>query len=67
MANMKTVFLGTERSGTSETELEVFGNTENELFICIDSEFICLDRQTAIKLVKVMKSEISKIKEVFNG
>jgi hypothetical protein len=74
MAKTKLVFLGTERSETNEVELQAYCNAYNEIFIslipyggAIDSgETICLDRETAIKLVKNLKFEISKM-EVDNG
>ena len=62
MANIKIALLGTERSKTDETELECFASHWNEIFITIDGkEFICLDRSTAIKLVKILKTEINKL------
>lgn len=65
---VKLVFTGTENSETDSTELEVFANRNNELFIGITEHYapcihICLNRETAIKLSKVLKSEISKLEE----
>ena len=66
MANTKLVFLGTERSETEEFELQAFRNSYNEIYIDIRTpgepfyqSYICLDRDTAIKLVKNLKYEIS--------
>lgn len=65
MAKMKLVFYGSEISGTDETELEVFANNKNELFIQIKGEdnyypyFIALDRDTAIKFSKEIRKQIS--------
>jgi|AntAceMinimDraft_16_1070373.scaffolds.fasta_scaffold49027_1 plastocyanin domain-containing protein len=68
MSNHKIVFYGTEKSETSSHELTAFHNTINEIYITIKSgyneipDWICLDKETAIKLTRVLKSEISKIK-----
>lgn len=64
MANIKIVFKGSEKSKTDEHELTAFANTNNEIYICIDmgdfpSHFICLDKPTAIRLVKELKLNIS--------
>jgi hypothetical protein len=70
MANCKIVFLGTERSKTDDTELECFVNGSGEIFIEIKEsghmsgyglQFICLDKSTAIKFSKALRTEISKI------
>lgn len=49
-----------------ETELECAESGQNSIFITINnslySSLIELDKSTAIKLVKTLKSEISKIK-----
>ncbi|WP_372938494.1 hypothetical protein [Seonamhaeicola sp.] len=65
MANFRTIILGTSESDTEEHELECFLNSSNEIFISISSgdyppSFICLDKKTAIKLVDILNSEISK-------
>lgn len=73
MANIKLVFQGTERSKTDYHELQCFYNTFNEIFISIDMDsypthYICLDKSTAIKLVKTLKLHISYMEsEVDNG
>ena len=70
MANIKLKFYQSDRmeEGFSDgTNLECYKNHANEIYISIQSNvkerggFICLDKDTAIKLVKVIKSEISKI------
>lgn len=67
MANVKTVFLGTERSKTHKDELQLYANVYDEIFIAIDGVdegmFICLDVDTAIKLSKQLKREIGFIKQ----
>ena len=64
MANVKLVFSGTE--DTEDHELQTYVNTRNEIFISIDTlEFpaawICLDKSTAIKFAKTLRTEINKI------
>lgn len=74
MAKTKIVFLGTDRSETNEIELQAFCNQYNEIYISLtpwgesleNAQHICLDRQTAIKLVKNLKFEISEM-EVTHG
>lgn len=71
MAKTKLVFLGTDRSETEMTELEVFANQHNEITIFIQepqsdepmytAQSICLDKATAIKLVKVLKHNIAML------
>ena len=61
----KIIFQSSSMSGI-EAELECFANTNEEICIVIDAKdlpvsYICLDKETAIKLSKVLKSEISKI------
>lgn len=70
MANTKLTFLGTERSGTDQTELQAHVNTYNEIFLEIssgediyDTQHICLDRKTAIVLSKALKNQISKLSD----
>lgn len=61
MANVRVVFNGTKRSETQDTELDVFANSTNEIFISIEDNYpqhICLDRETAIRLVKELKRQI---------
>lgn len=61
MANVRLVFNGTKRSDTQETELDVFANASNEIYISIEDnhpQHICLDRETAIRLVKELKKQI---------
>lgn len=73
MANVKLVFQGTEKSKTEDHELQCFYNIHNEIYLSIDMGdfppcFICLDKATAVKLVKHLKLHISYIEsEVING
>mgnify|MGYP003628499670 CR=1 FL=1 len=68
MAKFKLTFYGTEKSGTHIDEIECFLNVENDIFIKIGSsdsyEFICLDKSTAIKFAKTLRTEINKITEL---
>ena len=62
---VKTIFYSTERSGV-DYELECFVNDFDEIFICIEREndypsYVCLDKSAAIKLSKVLRTEINKI------
>lgn len=54
----------------NDTELICFKNTQKQIFIEIkmsesnssyDSQFICLDKSTAIKFAKALRTEINKI------
>ena len=72
MANIKLSFLGTD---DSKTELQCYLNTHNEIFITINPNelhygnynYICLDKSTAIKLSKTLRTEINKMEDVNNG
>lgn len=68
MAKVKILFYGTERSETELTELEVFANVHNEIFISIENHdypgsFICLDKLTAVRLVRELKKQIGLLLE----
>lgn len=68
MARVKTIFVGTESSETEKQHMECYSNHANEIYISIedsesgtiyDSQFICLDKATAIKLHRELKKHIS--------
>lgn len=69
MANTKLNFIGTEKSETDQMNLTAFVNNRGEMVIKISDQsepydqpyYICLDKSTAVKLVKNLKSEISKM------
>jgi hypothetical protein len=64
MANIKTICLGTEKSKTSSHEIEVFATANDEISISIQGdalEYIYLDKSTAIKFSKILRTEINKI------
>lgn len=72
MANTTLVFHGTERSGTDQTKLMCYKNTHNNIFIKIEDgvyepAFICLDKNTAIKLHRELKKHISFLEEEVNN
>ena len=59
------IFNGTEKSNTENTVLHIYQNVQNEITLSIKEEdvehitFIAFDRETAIKLVKELKKQIS--------
>ena len=65
MANLKLLFYDTE----SENEIQLYANTENEIFIAINKEltnvydintaYISFDIDTAIKLSKELRRQIA--------
>ena len=67
MANVRLSFYGSEKSKTTEHKLECYANTNKELFILIEDEnsdsyhecFIALDKDTAIKLSRELRKQIS--------
>ena len=73
MTNTKLIFLSTL---DEYMELECFNNKVNEITIRISdtdsdhqwsNQLVSLDIPTAIKLSKVLRTEINKAKEVNNG
>ena len=73
MANYKTVFLGSEKSKTTEMELQCYDSSIDEIFISVKNtsiehdyseQFISLDISTAIKLAKTLRTQINLIKEI---
>lgn len=67
MANVKLLFCDYEND---QIQLRCFANTGNLIFIDIEdtgqdndynSQFICLDKATAIKLSKTLKTAINEI------
>ena len=73
MANYKLAFIGTEKSNTDSIELECYTTKEYEVCILLEDtecdhqynlQQICLDKSTAIKFAKTLRTEINKIKEV---
>jgi hypothetical protein len=71
MANIKYVFLGTEESNTNDKELQCFLNGyDNQITISItdvsvnhdyNRQHLSIDKSTAIKLAKTLRTEINKI------
>ena len=77
MANVKLIFQGTENSGSSEVGLRCFVNCLDEITISVEDydcdhtnneQRISLDRETAIKLHRELKKQISFLgKGAYNG
>lgn len=71
MANVELNFL-TSEIGDYQTKLKCYLNDSNKIFIQISNindnewEWITLDKSTAIKLAKTLRTEINKM-EVENG
>ena len=66
MANVRMIFHGTKISETNETELELFSTVNNEVFISITDNYeqsICLDKKTAVRLVRELKKQIGFINQ----
>ena len=68
MANVKLVFSGTQVSETNDHNLECYVNWRNEIYLSVDidslpTHFICLDKSTAIKFAKTLRTEINKIQD----
>jgi len=66
MARVRTVFYGSQLSGEELTELKCFVDADNEISISIENQscppqYIWLDKETAIKLVKHLKQQIGII------
>ena len=61
---MAILFSGSEESKTRNHVIECFANDRNEIYINIDMDnsmfsFISLDKQTAIRLAKELRRQIS--------
>ena len=66
MANVKLIFSGADNSGLEDVELTCFVNTQDNIFIGIEEPsapmvFITLDKSTAIKFAKTLRTEINKL------
>jgi hypothetical protein len=66
MANVKLIFSGSEISRTQESELQCYVNSNNEIYISLSNDndepnVICLDKSTAIRFAKTLRTEINKI------
>ena len=72
MANYIIKFFGSEESETQNHSIECFLNNKNNIYIGISADgyedlFICLDKSTAIKLAKTIRTEINKMEDETNG
>lgn len=68
MANVRFIFEGTEASNTQQTDLQCYVNDRDEVFIEIHEydekpSYICLNKSTAIRFAKTLRTEINKIVE----
>jgi hypothetical protein len=71
---VKTIFCSSELSDYT-SELQVYANADGELYISITSDpndpysyqWICFDKQTAIKFSKAVRREISFLKDIEEG
>lgn len=68
MSNHKIIFYGDQTSEAKSHTLEVFATSENQINIVVKNEdnsfaYTKLNKSTAIKLCRVLKSEISKIQD----
>jgi hypothetical protein len=66
MANVLLKFYGTEQSKTEEHSLVAFSNTNNEIYLSVQipnnyPSFICLDKSTAVRLVRELKKQIGNL------
>ena len=67
MSNHRIIFLGNLDDNDEPHKLTTYANDSDEIYIQIDMgyneipDWICLDRETAIKLTRVLKAEISKL------
>jgi hypothetical protein len=61
MANVKLIFCGTKESKTNDSNLEVLASS-NEVMLFLSNEgyerHICLDKTTAVRLVRELKKQI---------
>lgn len=65
-ARVKLEFYGTEKSQTEDYTLVAYSNVNNEIYISIDMgditpSFICLDKPTAVRLVRELKKQIGNL------
>jgi hypothetical protein len=73
MANVKLVFTGTKSSRTERDELVIFAIPKEGIYLSIEMyntepSFICLDKPTAVRLVRELKKQIGCLEsEVNNG
>ncbi len=66
MANYSIKFFGSVKSETETHNIECYKNINNEIFVKLHAKgfptlFICLDKSTAIKFAKTLRTEINKI------
>ena len=67
MEKVKMLFIGTDVSSTDDTCLVVNTTRYNEIMISIENDdtspnFICLNKKTAVRLVRELKKQIGNLK-----
>ena len=67
MEKVKILFIGTDVSSTDDTCLVVNTTRYNEIMVSIENDdtspnFICLDKKTAVRLVRELKKQIGNLK-----
>ena len=67
MEKVKMLFIGTDVSSTDNTYLVVNTTLHNEIMISIENDdtspnFICLNKITAVRLVRELKKQIGNLK-----
>ena len=61
MANVKLLFCGTEESKTNDSNLEVLASSTGIILFLSNGGYeshICLDKTTAVRLVRELKKQI---------
>lgn len=66
MANVRLKFYGTTKSETDEHSLTAYANIHKEIYLRLEmphfeDAFICLDKLTAVALVRELKKQIGFI------
>lgn len=60
---VKLIFYGSEKSETDEEQLRCYCNINNEIYLSINEQFICLDKDTAIRFSKELRKQIALIED----
>jgi hypothetical protein len=60
---VKLIFYGSDKSETDEEQLRCYCNINNEIYLSINEQFICLDKDTAIRLSKELRKQIALIQD----
>ena len=60
---IKTMFYGTKKSETHNTELSLKGESDDSIRIAMDDKSIVLDKNTVVRFSKHLRYEISQLKK----